>query len=38
MLFMEGGEIVEQGRPAELVANPRNERTQKFLRLVTGKV
>ena len=37
ILFMEGGEIVEQGRPEELVANPRNERTQKFLRLVTGK-
>ena len=31
-------QIVEQGRPEELVANPRNERTQKFLRLVTGKV
>ena len=38
IVFMEGGEIVEQGRPEELVANPRNERTQKFLRLVTGKV
>lgn len=38
ILFMEAGEIVEQGRPEELVSNPRNERTQKFLRLVTGKV
>jgi len=38
ILFMEGGEIIEQGRPDELVSNPRNERTQKFLRLVTGKV
>ena len=37
ILFMENGEIVEQGRPDEIVSNPRNERTQRFLRLVTGK-
>jgi polar amino acid transport system ATP-binding protein len=37
ILFMENGEIVEQGRPEELVSNPRNERTQKFLRLVSGR-
>jgi polar amino acid transport system ATP-binding protein len=37
ILFMDGGEIVEEGSPAELVANPRNERTQKFLRLVMGE-
>jgi polar amino acid transport system ATP-binding protein len=36
ILFMDEGQIVEQGSPAELVANPRNERTQKFLRLVMG--
>jgi len=36
ILFMEDGNIVEQGTPTELVNNPRNERTQKFLRLVTG--
>ncbi len=36
ILFMEEGAIIEQGTPAELVNNPRNERTQKFLRLVTG--
>jgi polar amino acid transport system ATP-binding protein len=38
ILFMEEGAIVEQGTPAELVNNPRYERTQKFLRLVTGGV
>jgi polar amino acid transport system ATP-binding protein len=37
ILFMDEGQIMEQGSPAELVANPRNERTQKFLRLVMGK-
>jgi polar amino acid transport system ATP-binding protein len=37
ILVMDGGEIVEEGSPAELVANPRNERTRKFLRLVMGE-
>ena len=37
IVFMEGGEIVEQGRPDELIANPRYERTRKFLSLVTGR-
>jgi polar amino acid transport system ATP-binding protein len=36
ILFMDSGMIIEEGTPAELVNNPRNERTQKFLRLVTG--
>ncbi len=36
ILFMDGGLIIEEGTPAELVNNPRNERTQKFLRLVMG--
>ena len=38
ILFMDGGMIVEEGTPAELVNNPRNERTQRFLRLVMGGV
>ena len=38
ILFMDEGQIVEQGSPAELVSNPRNERTQKFLRLVMGNL
>ena len=37
ILFMDEGAVVEQGSPAELIANPRNERTQKFLRLVVGR-
>ncbi|MBE6020674.1 MAG: amino acid ABC transporter ATP-binding protein [Firmicutes bacterium] len=31
VLFMDGGNIVEQGTPAELFDNPQNERTQSFL-------
>jgi len=37
ILFMDEGLIVEQGTPAELIANPRNERAQKFLSLVMGR-
>ena len=31
VIFMDKGEIVEEGRPAELFDNPRNERTRTFL-------
>ncbi len=31
LLFMDQGAIVEQGLPAEVFANPQNERTQQFL-------
>lgn len=31
---MDGGVIVEQGKPAEILDNPREERTKKFLGLV----
>ncbi|MBR6700478.1 MAG: amino acid ABC transporter ATP-binding protein [Firmicutes bacterium] len=31
VLFMDGGNIVEQGTPSELFDNPQNERTQSFL-------
>lgn len=31
VLFIEGGSVVEQGTPAELMRNPREERTKKFL-------
>jgi ABC-type polar amino acid transport system ATPase subunit len=31
VIFMDKGEIVEQGRPAELFDNPKNERTRTFL-------
>jgi polar amino acid transport system permease protein len=34
VVFMDGGEVVEQGTPAEVIGNPRHERTRKFLRMV----
>ncbi|MGZ8666803.1 MAG: amino acid ABC transporter ATP-binding protein [Solirubrobacterales bacterium] len=34
VIFMDGGVIVEQGPPAEVLGNPREERTQRFLGLV----
>jgi polar amino acid transport system ATP-binding protein len=34
VVFMDDGVIVEQGTPAEVLENPRNARTKKFLGLV----
>jgi ABC-type polar amino acid transport system ATPase subunit len=34
VVFMDGGVIVEQGKPAEVLDNPREQRTKKFLGLV----
>ncbi len=34
VVFMDGGVIVEDGPPREVLENPREERTQKFLRAV----
>jgi ABC-type polar amino acid transport system ATPase subunit len=34
VVFMDGGVIVEQGKPAEMLENPREERTKRFLGLV----
>ena len=34
VVFMDGGVIVEQGPPAEVLDNPREERTKHFLGLV----
>jgi polar amino acid transport system ATP-binding protein len=34
VVFMDEGVIVEQGAPAEVLENPRNERTKRFLGLV----
>lgn len=31
VIFMEGGYIVEEGKPAEVFSVPKNERTKKFL-------
>ena len=32
VVFMDGGIVVEQGRPADVLGNPQHERTQSFLR------
>ncbi len=34
VVFMDGGVIVEQGKPSEVLDNPREARTQQFLGLV----
>jgi polar amino acid transport system ATP-binding protein len=34
IVFMDGGVIVEQGPPAQIIDNPQHERTRKFLRAV----
>jgi polar amino acid transport system ATP-binding protein len=34
VIFMDGGVIVEEGPPAEVLENPREERTKQFLGLV----
>ena len=31
IVFMDGGQVVEQGSPAELLDNPQEERTKSFL-------
>ncbi len=37
VVFVDGGRIVEQGPPAEVIDRPRQERTQRFLsRIGTG--
>ena len=37
VIFMEDGKILEQGSPAEVFQNPREERTRKFLSLIVDK-
>jgi polar amino acid transport system ATP-binding protein len=36
VVFMDDGRIVEEGRPAEILDHPREERTQRFLRRTLG--
>jgi len=31
VIFMDGGVIVEQGDPQEVISNPKEERTRQFL-------
>jgi polar amino acid transport system ATP-binding protein len=37
IVFMADGRIVEEGRPAQILREPRHERTQRFLRAVLGR-
>jgi ABC-type polar amino acid transport system ATPase subunit len=37
VVFMDGGVIVEQGKPADVLDNPREERTKRFLGLVLDR-
>ena len=37
VVFMDDGVIVEHGEPHEVLANPREERTKRFLGLVLGR-
>ena len=34
VIFMDGGLVVEQGKPADVLGNPQEPRTQKFLETV----
>jgi polar amino acid transport system permease protein len=34
IVFMDDGQIVEQGSPEEVLDRPRQERTQRFLKLI----
>ena len=36
VVFMDGGVVVEEGHPKDVIDNPQHERTQKFLHSVTS--
>lgn len=36
IIFMEGGNIVEEGKPSEILVNPKEPRTRQFLKRITG--
>ncbi len=36
VVLMDGGAIVEEGEPTEVLDRPREERTKRFLGLVPG--
>jgi polar amino acid transport system permease protein len=38
VVFMDGGVIVEEGPPADVLSTPKQPRTQQFLRLVEREV
>jgi polar amino acid transport system ATP-binding protein len=33
-MFMDGGVVVEQGKPQDVLVNPEHERTRTFLRRI----
>ena len=35
VVFMDGGVVVEEGRPEQVLEHPTHERTKKFLRMVS---
>ena len=35
VVFMEGGKVVEEGKPSEILVHPKEPRTQKFLERIT---
>ena len=37
VIFMDGGVIIEEGPPSEVIDNPRSARTKAFLAKVEGK-
>ena len=37
VLFMDGGIILEDAKPAELFTNPKQERTKEFLQRVIAR-
>lgn len=37
IIFMDGGHIVEEGPPEQVLETPRHERTQRFLNLITAE-
>jgi putative lysine transport system ATP-binding protein len=37
VVFMDQGEIVEEGVPAEVLVNPKHERTKAFLKRTLNK-
>ena len=38
VVFMDGGVIVEEGSPEELIRNPKNERTKRFLYRIINRL
>jgi polar amino acid transport system permease protein len=37
VVFMDGGEVIEQGTPQQVIDNPAHERTRKFLNVVVNQ-